>query len=139
MDNWADNEALRTPSQSQKPSYRRSFSELPTSQNLHVPNLNRRSLGNEVLDDIFPKSSTSMTDIQSQHSFGGLAARYSNLNLNRSTSDISCNEGASATTLYTYIGISEPEKDRTHIYENQGIVNAHSKKVEFDSEQHEKM
>ncbi|XP_044254204.1 calpain-D-like isoform X1 [Tribolium madens] len=139
VDNWADNEALRKPSHNQRPSYRRSFSELPTSQNLHVPNINRRSLGNEVLESVFPKSSTSMTDIQSsQHSFDGITTRYSNLNLNRSTSDITCNEGATATTLYTYIGISEPDKDKTHIYENQGIVNAH-KKGDFDSEQHDKI
>ncbi|KAJ3630297.1 hypothetical protein MTP99_011499 [Tenebrio molitor] len=141
VDNWADNEALRNPSHNQKPSYRRSFSELPSSQNLHVPNINRRSLGNEVLESAFPKSSTSMTDIQaSQHSFDGITARYSNLNLNRSTGDITCNEGATATTLYTYIGISEPDKEKTHIYENQGIVNAHNKKGgEFDSEQHDKI
>lgn len=74
MDNWADNEALRNPSQ--KPPYRRSFSELPHSPNL-VPNRNRRSLDSDILQLNFPKSSNSMTDIQStqlqySHLFGEL-------------------------------------------------------------------
>lgn len=136
MDNWSDNEALRTPSLNQKPSYRRSFSELPISQNLHIPNINRRSLGSETscTESLYqPKSSTSMTDIQStQHSLEG---RYATLH--RSTGDISSNEGdTGATTLYTYIGISEPDKDKSaHIYEN---LNAHNK-GKMDLEQHEEM
>lgn len=74
VDNWADNEALRNPSQ--KPPYRRSFSELPHSPGAASSNnRNRRSLDTEVFHLNFPKSSNSMTDIQStqlqySHLFG---------------------------------------------------------------------
>ncbi|KAJ8922525.1 hypothetical protein NQ315_007555 [Exocentrus adspersus] len=135
VDNWADNEALRN--SSHKPNYRRSFSELPSSQNLHVPNLNRRSLEGSLQLSI-PKSSTSMTDIQSsQHShlfenFNSKAGK----NLNRSTSDISKETGIS-NTLYTYIGISEPKEK--HFYENQTVINAQKRSMAFDAEQHERI
>ncbi|KAJ8952410.1 hypothetical protein NQ318_014502 [Aromia moschata] len=140
VDNWADNEALRNPSH--KPIYRRSFSELPSSQNLYIPNINRRSLEGSLLSNI-PKSSTSMTDIQSsQHS-----QLFKNLNnsggrnLNRSTSDItsSTKEAGISSTLYTYIGISEPDKEKQHFYENRTIIDAHKKSMEFDVEQHERI
>lgn len=142
VDNWADNEALRNPTQNySKPIYRRSFSELSTaaassiSHLNHLPNVNRRSLERSDLllphtTAAFPKSSTSMTDIQSsqqqqtplpqQHSqsmYDRLNSSFSSRNLNRSTSDIS--EGGVYNTVYTYIGISGPEdKDKSHVYEN---------------------
>lgn len=137
MDNWADNEALRHPSHSymqQKPTYRRSLSELPQSQNFNTPNLNRRSLGNDILQ-MLPKSSTSMTDIQSSNNPvpDEVAGRFGSLN--RSSSDISSNQSA---VQYTYIGISGP--DRNPIYQNQSIVNAHNRgKLVFDQRQHDKM
>lgn len=121
VDNWADNEALRHPSQNfiqQKPLYRRSLSELSHTQTPNIQNLNRRSLGNEITP-MFPKSSTSMTDIQSQNSLGSELNKYGTLN--KSSSDITSSDGA----VYTYIGISDPsDENRSHLYENQSIVDA---------------
>lgn len=74
-----------------------------------------------------------MTDIQSSQrplldQLGGL---------NRSANNVSAGEGAT-NNLYTYIGISEPDKG--HVYENQSIVNVQSKsKTEFDPKRHEAM
>lgn len=94
--------------------------------------MNRRSLERSDLllqhpTMAFPKSSTSMTDIQAsqqqsqqQHSqsmYDRLNCSFSSKNLNRSTSDIS--EGGVYNTVYTYIGISGPDdKDKSHVYEN---------------------
>lgn len=119
--------------------YRRSFSELPSSQNLNTPNINRRSLGSDILQTTFPKSSSSMTDIQSsQHSIGDLNGRLTSFN--RSTNNISAAESSASHTLYTYIGISEPDRDKGHLYENQSIVNAHSKnKHELEPKRHEQV
>lgn len=135
VDNWADNDALRQPNQSyiQRPTYRRSFSELPTPQNITTTNINRRSLGSETLQTTFPKTSTSMTDIQSSQKplvdhFGAM---------NRSSSNVSTGEGASSNNLYTYIGITEPDRDKGHVYENQCIVN--KAKSGFDHKRHEAM
>lgn len=137
VDNWADNEALRHPSQNfiqQKPIYRRSLSELSHSQAAaNSQNINRRSLGNE-LSQIFPKSSTSMTDIQSQNTLMSAELnRYGTLN--KSSSDITSSDGA----VYTYIGISDPtDADRTHLYENQSIVDAQKTKI-FDTRKSDTM
>lgn len=140
VDNWADNDALRQPNQSyiQRPSYRRSFSELPTPQNLTPTNINRRSLGSEAtLQTTFPKTSTSMSDIQSSQKpivdhFGAM---------NRScSSNVSAGTEAGATSnnLYTYIGITEPDRDKQgHVYENQCVVN--KAKSGFDHKRHEAM
>lgn len=130
VDNWADNEALRNPLQSysqQKPIYRRSLSELPQS-NYNTPNPNRRSLGNEVMP-MFPKSSTSMTDIQSSKSDG--VSTYGSLN--RSSTDASNAQSA----LYTYIGISGPDKE--HIYQNQSVADKQNTKYVFNQKQHDEM
>lgn len=142
VDNWSDNDALRQPSQSyahEKPMYRRSFSELPQTQNLNTPNLNRRSLGADILQQSFPKSSTSMTDIQAQNTISSITNRYGSLN--RSTSDISGCEGAMADAVYTYIGITDPDGgDKGHLYENQSVVDAaaaHGKTKYFDPNKHE--
>ncbi|XP_060530957.1 calpain-D-like [Cylas formicarius] len=135
VDNWADNEALRNPTQ--KPFYRRSFSELPASPN-RLPNLNRRSLDSEILQLNIPKSSNSMTNIQSSRTnFGPLNVPLRSRNFNRSTSDIS--DASVNSTVYTYIGITEPEKEKLHFYENHSIVNAHKRANEFSPEQHEKI
>lgn len=59
--------------------------------------------------------------------------------LNRSATNVSAGEGAS-NNLYTYIGLSEPDRDKGHVYENQSIVNAQNKsKTEFDPKRHEAM
>ncbi|GJQ83157.1 sol [Trypoxylus dichotomus] len=122
VDNWADNEALRHPSSHgfmhQKPMYRRSFSELPHFQN-HTTNastnVNRRSLGGDMFQS-FPKSSTSMTDIQSSQSALSDIGRFGTLN--RSASEI------------------EPERDKSHLYENQSIIDAQKTKYTFDPKRH---
>lgn len=142
VDNWADNEALRN--SSERPTYRRSFSELSSSSNF-IPNISRRSLNSDILHLNVPKSSNSMTDIQStqsQHShvFSGLTRDLSmsrGKNLNRSTSDI--HEETINGTLYTYIGMIDPEKEKTHFYENQSIINAYRRTGNFDMNRHEKM
>ncbi|ERL93813.1 hypothetical protein D910_11099 [Dendroctonus ponderosae] len=145
VDNWADNQALRNPTQ--KPPYRRSFSELPHSPSL-LPNRNRRSLDSEVFQINFPKSSNSMTDIQStqlqySHLFGELNRDLNvpakGKNLNRSTSDI--HEGSIDNTLYTYIGMTEPEREKAHFYENQSIISAQRNMSNFDiqQQQHERV
>lgn len=58
-------------------------------------------------------------------------------------SDITVGEGGPAggnETLYTYIGISEPERARSmNFYENDSVVSDHKKNMDFDAEQHEKM
>ncbi|CAG9859279.1 unnamed protein product [Phyllotreta striolata] len=135
VDNWADNESLH----SHKPLYRRSLSELPSAYNCHVPNINRRSLEGSPLLSALPRSSTSMTDIQSsQHS-----QLFDNLN------GRSCTRGACDTTnkdqntLYTYIensyaGISEPDKEK-HFYENHNVIDAQKRNMEFDAEKHKKL
>ncbi|XP_071056352.1 calpain-D isoform X3 [Onthophagus taurus] len=144
VDNWADNEALRHPSSQPQNSYaqkqagyRRSFSELPqtTSNNHTVYNTaNRRSLGggggNEMLFQMFPKSSTSMTNIQSSSSSNSDAASTRFGTLNRSTSELGRTEEEKSTTKYTYIGISEPQE--RHTYENQSIINARENKIGLD-------
>nr|CAH7745419.1 unnamed protein product [Callosobruchus chinensis] len=125
VDNWADNESLKT--YGHKPIYRRSLSELPSAQNLHVLNINRRSLEGQSL----PKSSTSMTDIQSSHHslLENCSQGYSRA--------MSSDEATVNSTLYTYIGISEPNKDK-HFYENHSIIAA-QKRNEYNAEQHERI
>lgn len=82
---------------------------------------------------MFPKSSTSMTDIQSQNSLSTELNRYGTLN--KSSSDITSSDGA----VYTYIGISEPSgADRSHLYENQSIVDAQKAKM-YDGRKPETM
>ncbi|CAG9837189.1 unnamed protein product [Diabrotica balteata] len=133
VNNWADNESLH--SESHKPYYRRSLSELPSAHNLHMPNLNR-SL--EATLGSFPKVSTSMTDIQSsQHS-----SLFDNLNSvcgkNYNSRNICDTTSKDKGTLFTYIGISEPDKDK-HFYENQTIINAQKRNIEFDADKHNKI
>lgn len=80
-----------------------------------------------------------MTDIQSsQHSqlFENFNSKGGK-NLNRSTSDITKESGIS-NTLYTYIGISEPDKEK-HFYENHSVIDAQKRTMAFDAEQHERM
>lgn len=144
VDNWADNEALRHPSSQnfthQKPMYRRSFSELPHFQNhSNASNINRRSLGSDIFQS-FPKSSTSMTDIQSSQSALSDIGRFGSLN--RSASEIGTSTDTAdrpADTVYTYIGISEPERDKSHLYENQSIIDAQKTKYTFDPKRHSEM
>lgn len=121
VDNWADNEALRLNGQAcYKPMYRRSLSELPTVQNP----TNRHSL--EV--DAFPKSSSSMTDIQSSQNVDSLFK-----------SSGSAGE-PSTQTLYTYIGMTEPDKTKNHVYyKNKSVINAQRTEIKFDAEQHAKV
>lgn len=137
MDNWADNESLHT--EPYKPLYRRSLSELPSAHNSHIiPNLNRRSLEGSIPLSNFPKSSTSMTDIQaSQHSH-----LFDNLNSvcgrNYKTRSICDSTSKDQDTLYTYIGISEPDKD-PHFYENHTVINAQKRNMDFNSDKHNKI
>ncbi|XP_045479143.1 calpain-D [Harmonia axyridis] len=142
VDNWTDDKTLRNTSglmMEKSPSYRRSFSELSSSQNFHF-NINRRSLGNELTRFSFPKSSTSMTDIQGSHNFPlaeVLLPDKACCNLNKSSSDLSGKLSCNASpTQYSYIGISEPEK-KNHIYQNQKMSNG--QKIDFDPEQHDKI
>ncbi|KAK9870980.1 hypothetical protein WA026_009940 [Henosepilachna vigintioctopunctata] len=144
VDNWTDNKALknsRSLVSEERPSYRRSFSELTSSQNFHF-NINRRSLGSELTQTSFPKSSTSMTDIQGSHNFtltDGLINKKAILNLNKSSNDISSKDQFNQTTpFYSYIGIPEPDK-KTHIYENEEMKTDMPKKIQFDSGQHDKI
>ncbi|XP_050307838.1 calpain-D-like [Anthonomus grandis grandis] len=141
VDNWADNEALRN--SSLKHPYRRSFSELSHSPSF-TPNRNRRSLDTTLLQMNFPKPSNSMTDIQStQYSylFGELNSDLNvpsskGRNLNRSTSDI--HEGSINNTVYTYIGMTEPEKEKNNFYENQSVITAAQRRSgDFDIGQQE--
>ncbi|XP_066254122.1 calpain-D-like [Euwallacea similis] len=145
VDNWADNEALRNPTY--KLQYRRSFSELPHSPNSASSNRNRRSLDSDVFHQNFPKSSNSMTDIQSSqlqysHLFGEFNRDLSvpskaGRNLNRSTSDI--HEDSLNSTLYTYIGMTEPEREKTHYYENQSIISAQKRSDDAEASQPNKI
>lgn len=84
----------------------------------------------------FPKSSTSMTDIlHSQNSEKISIGSGIGKTLSRSVSD---KESGPSSTLYTYIGISEPDKEK-HFYENHSIIEAQKRNMDFDSEQHDKM
>ncbi|CAH1174104.1 unnamed protein product [Phaedon cochleariae] len=65
-----------------------------------------------------------MTDIQS--------SQYTQLFENFNVS------GVKPRTLYTYIGISEPDKEK-HFYENQSVINAQKKNMEFDQDEHNKI
>lgn len=129
MDNWADNEALR--GHSLKPIYRRSLSELP-SQVLHIPNVNRRSLEGNLLTATVPKSSSSMIDIQHSQKSENFSAAVGKNYRNGTDKDT-----GTSSMLYTYIGISEPEKEK-HFYENRSVIEA-QKNMDFDAEQHERM
>lgn len=125
----------------QKPMYRRSFSELPHFQNHNAAsNVNRRSLDSDIFQS-FPKSSTSMTDIQSSQSALSDIGRFGTLN--RSASEIGTISEVGADkavgAVYTYIGISEPERDKTHLYENQSIIDAQKSKYTFDPKRHNEM
>lgn len=69
-----------------------------------------------------------MTDIQqSQNSLTTELNRYGTLN--KSSSDITT--ASSDGAVYTYIGITDPTDgtDRTHLYENQSIVDAQKTKI----------
>lgn len=52
----------------------------------------------------------------------------------RSVSD----KDSGPSTLYTYIGIAEPDKEK-HFYENHSIIEAQKKNMDFDFEEHQKM
>lgn len=43
-----------------------------------------------------------------------------------------------SSTLYTYIGIADPDQER-HFYENHLIIEAQKKDMDFDFEEHQKM
>lgn len=108
----------------------------------NTPNFNRRSLGSDTLEvATFPKSSTSMTDIQSSR----VNEMSNNCNIlsSKSTGDIASNDvTTNDKTIYTYIGMSEPDGTarKQHIYENQSIIDAQNKtKCTFDSKKHEEM
>lgn len=77
-----------------------------------------------------------MTDIQSsQHSTDTHLTSF-----NKSASNVSAADSSASHTLYTYIGIAEPDRDKGHLYENQSIVNAHSKtRADFDAKKPEQM
>lgn len=150
VDNWADNDALR------QPTYRRSISEFPsstantttttTTSTVTATNINRRSLGGggggEIAQTTFPKTSSSMTDIQSSQQRSSLLEHFGGT-LNKSASNVAATtDGATSNNLYTYIGISEPavDRDKGHVYENQSVlVNNKSKKEKFDHKRHEAM
>ncbi|KAB0799224.1 hypothetical protein PPYR_07104 [Photinus pyralis] len=138
VDNWADNEALRQPNPiitPHRPTYRRSFSDFH-KQNTGILNINRHSLGSDVLETAtFPKASTSMTDIQSSQTVD--IPHNRNTLASKSTGDIASNDLTNCKTIYTYIGIAEPESTikKQHIYENQTVINAQSKpKYLFDAQ-----
>ncbi|KAF5286769.1 hypothetical protein FQA39_LY04192 [Lamprigera yunnana] len=139
VDNWTDNETLRQPNQvvmQHKPGYRRSFSEFPR-QKSSAPNANRHSLGSEFLETTtFPKCSTSMTDIQSSQVATGTTNR--NSLSSKSTGNIASNDVTNCETIFTYIGITEPEikTKKQHIYENQTIINSQNKS-QFDVKNHD--
>ncbi|XP_025832621.1 calpain-D-like [Agrilus planipennis] len=142
VDNWAENENidLGTPSPgltNQKPIYRRSFSEF-TRKHTNAPNLNRLSLDSDVLDrGNFSKCSSSMSDIQNSHGVNKGEVKHWG-SLTRSTSDItSKDETTTDKTVYTYIGITEPEsrKKVQHIYENQGIIASRSRPPKYSTDE----
>nr|XP_023014057.1 calpain-D-like [Leptinotarsa decemlineata] len=137
VDNWTDNESLR--SHDLKPIYRRSFSELPSTQKLHIPNINRRSLESSSSLLTVPRSSTSMVDIQSSQ-YPPVFEKLNSMErkiVGREVCDSSPKETTN-NTLYTYIGISDPDNEK-HFYENHSIIDAQKKNSNFDLEQHEKI
>lgn len=82
-----------------------------------------------------------MTDIQSSQSALSDIGRFGTLN--RSASEIGTISEVGADkavgAVYTYIGISEPERDKTHLYENQSIIDAQKSKYTFDPKRHNEM
>lgn len=81
-----------------------------------------------------------MTDIQSSQSALSDIGRFGSLN--RSASEIGTSTDTAdrpADTVYTYIGISEPERDKSHLYENQSIIDAQKTKYTFDPKRHSEM
>ncbi|KAF5287888.1 hypothetical protein FQR65_LT12162 [Abscondita terminalis] len=140
VDNWADNEALKQPNQptmQPKPSYRRSFSEFPREKT--SINTNRYSLGSEFLESAtFSKSSTSMTDIHFMQD--GETSSDRNALASKSSGNIASNDVTNCKTIFTYIGISEPEANikKQHIYENQTIINT-QENTKFNLQKHEEI
>lgn len=56
----------------------------------------------------------------------------------KSVGDKGSGPGGPSSTLYTYIGISEPDKDK-HFYDNHSIIEAQQKNMDFSFEDHERM
>ncbi|XP_044748466.1 calpain-D [Coccinella septempunctata] len=139
VDNWTDNKALRNPSglmMEERPSYRRSFSELGSSKNFQF-NINRHSLESELARITFPKYSTSMTDIQGSHNYpvpDVLSSEKSCFNLNKSSSDL-CGKILRNTSPSLYDNVGKSDKTN-HVYQNQKISNGQSSKMDFNTDQH---
>lgn len=123
VDNWDDNDSSKQFTLP-KPSYRRSFSDLPQCSSSKI-GANRRSLGDGILE-----AATGNVDYYSN---AKPTSKHNILNkmCNSVSSNIlgsavpnarasSCDDGK---PLYTYIGISEPSKHiNNHVYENQLAV-----------------
>lgn len=77
-----------------------------------------------------------MSDIQTAqnnvHHYDNINGSARNLNSSQDTISVAVDN-----TLYTYIGISEP--DKTHLYENRTVIEAQKRASDFDADQHERM
>lgn len=134
VDNWDDNnDSSKQPCLSlPKPSYRRSFSDLPHCSGLKV-GANRRSLGDGILE-----AATAKPPALDCYSNAAKPATKHNV-LNKMCNSVSSNILGSAVPnarasscddskpLYTYIGISDPTKHHisNHVYENQLLLRPH--------------
>lgn len=56
----------------------------------------------------------------------------------RSVSDKESGPSGISGTLYTYIGISEPDKEK-HFYENHSVIEEQKKNMDFDFDEHTRM
>lgn len=127
VDNWDDNDSSKQFSLP-KPSYRRSFSDLPQCSG--KSGANRRSLGDGILEaatanpeDLYakPMKHNVLNKMCNSISSNILGSAVPN------TRPGSCDD---SKPLYTYIGISEPEKHaENHVYENQLIMRASQQDV----------
>lgn len=126
VDNWDDNDSSKQfllP----KPSYRRSFSDLPQCSGSSKVGVNRRSLGDGILEAATGKSPVDIYSnakpISKQNVLNKMCNSVSSNILGSAVPNARPSSCDNSKPLYTYIGISEPNKHiNNHVYENQIVL-----------------
>lgn len=118
VDNWDDNDSqFSLP----KPSYRRSFSDLPQFSGKSV--VNRRSLGDGILEAATGNPEDLYAKPMKHNVLNKMCNSVSSNILGSAVPNARSSSYDDSRPLYTYIGISEPAKDEeNHVYENQLVL-----------------
>lgn len=126
VDNWDDNDSSRQFSLP-KPSYRRSFSDLPQCSSSSKIGVNRHSLGDGILEAAMGKSTldcySNAKPVNKHNVLNKMCNSVSSNILGSAVPNAQSSSCDDSKPLYTYIGISEPTKHVTnHVYENQLVL-----------------